>query len=131
MKKQFYFKQFNSSLVCSVNVKTVLFQRIQLSISTQFITIWTIDRTLSGTTILGWSEPRSDGNEEVLRIPHSSSITGASPSDCLVSYPGQSLQRCSRCILQPQPTGPQIFELFPNLLLKFKLIWMKIGQIIK
>ena len=31
--------------------------------------------------------PGSDGNEEVLRIPHSSSITGVSPSDLLVSYP--------------------------------------------
>ena len=29
----------------------------------------------------------SDGNEEVLRIHHISSITEASPSDCLVSYP--------------------------------------------
>ena len=47
----------------------------------------------------------------MLRIPQSSSITGASPSDILVSYPGlslgslTSLQRCSRCILQPQLTG--------------------------
>ena len=30
------------------NVKTVLFQTIQFSISTQFISIWPIDRTLSG-----------------------------------------------------------------------------------
>ena len=35
--------------------------------------------------------PWSDGNEGVLRIPKSSSITGTSPSDCLVSYPGYSL----------------------------------------
>ncbi len=47
----------------------------------------------------------------MLHIPQSSSITGDSPSDCLVSYPGHSLggvtplQKCSRCILQPQPTG--------------------------
>ena len=32
-----------------------------------------------------------DGNEGVLRILQSSSITGASPSDCLVSYPGHLL----------------------------------------
>ena len=32
-----------------------------------------------------------DGNERVLYIPQSSSITGTSPSDCLVSYPGYSL----------------------------------------
>ena len=30
--------------------------------------------------------PGSDGNKGVLRITQSSSITGASPSDCLVSY---------------------------------------------
>ena len=29
--------------------------------------------------------------EEVLRIPQISSITGTSPADCLVSYPGHSL----------------------------------------
>ena len=31
------------------------------------------------------------GNEGALCIPQSSSITGTSPSDCLVSYPGHSL----------------------------------------
>ena len=31
------------------------------------------------------------GNEGVLHIPQSSSITGATPSDCLVSYPRNSL----------------------------------------
>ena len=32
-----------------------------------------------------------DGNEGILGIPQSSSITGASPSDRFVSYPGHSL----------------------------------------
>ena len=62
--------------------------------------------------MLGQSGPGSNGNEEVLRIPQSPSIAGTSPSD-LVSYPRHSLwgggltplQRCSQCILQPQPTG--------------------------
>ena len=45
----------------------------------------------SGATTPGQSEPGSDGNEGVLRIPQSSSITGASPSNCLVSYTGYSL----------------------------------------
>ena len=55
----------------------------------------------------GW--PGSYCNERVLCIPQSTSITGASPSDYLVSYLGHSLgsftplQRCSRCILQPSP----------------------------
>ena len=40
---------------------------------------------------MGESGPGSEGNEGVLRIPQSSSITGSSPSDCLVSYPGHSL----------------------------------------
>ena len=37
------------------------------------------------------SGPGSNGNEGVLYIPQSSSITGNSPSDCLVSYPGHLL----------------------------------------
>ena len=46
--------------------------------------------TLSGATTLGQSGPGSDGNEGVLCIPQSSCITEASPSDCLVLYPGLS-----------------------------------------
>ena len=51
-----------------------------------------IDRTLSGATTPGQSEPGSDGNQELLCITKSSSITGASPPNCLVSYPGHSLR---------------------------------------
>ena len=50
---------------------------------------------LSGVTIPGQSGPECNGNEGVLSIPQSSSITGTSPSDCLVSYPGHSLGRGS------------------------------------
>ena len=57
------------------------------------------------------SRPGSDGNEGVRRIPQSSSVTGASLSDCLMSYPGHwfgsgltPLQRCCLRILQPQLT---------------------------
>ena len=70
-----------------------------------------IDRALSGATTPGQSGPRNDDNEVVLCIPQSFSVTGTSPLDCLVSYPGHSLgcltplQRSSQCILQPQPTG--------------------------
>ncbi len=66
-------------------IKAVLFQTIQFS------SIWPINRTLSGATPPGQSEPESDGNEDVLHIPQSSSIVGASPSDCLMSYLGHSL----------------------------------------
>ena len=70
-----------------------------------------MDRALSGATTPGQSGPGSNGNEGVLRIPQSSNTAGTSPSDCLVLYPGHSLgwggltplQRCSQCILQPQP----------------------------
>ena len=50
--------------------------------------IWPIDMTLSGANTRGQSEPGSDVNKGVLCIPQSSSITGTSPSDCLVPYPG-------------------------------------------
>ena len=68
-----------------------------------------IDGILSDATTPGQNGFGSDANERVLRIPTSYSITGASLSDCLMSYPGHSfgitpLQRCSRYILQPQPT---------------------------
>ena len=53
--------------------------------------VWPIDRTLSGTTTQGQSWSKSDDNEVVLHIPQSSSITGASPSDCLLLYPRHSL----------------------------------------
>ena len=65
--------------------KKVLFQTIQCSISTRFSAIRPIDRTLSYTTTPDQSGPGNDGNKWVLCIPQSSSITGTSPSDCLVS----------------------------------------------
>ena len=80
-------------------IKTVLFQTIRFSISTQFTSIRPIDRTLSGDTSPGLSGPRSDGNKGVICIPQSSSKTGASPSDYLVSYTGHSLR-------QSYPSGP-------------------------
>ena len=47
--------------------------------------------TLSGATTPGQSGPGSDCSKEVLCISQSFSITGTSPSDCLVSFPGHSL----------------------------------------
>ena len=91
MSKQFYFEQFILAQKRNLNIKTVLFQAVQFSISTQFSLVWPIDRTQSGATTPGQSGPGSNGNEGALRIPESSSSTGTSPSDCLVSYPGHSL----------------------------------------
>ena len=51
-----------------------------------------IDRTLSGATTPGQRRHGSNGNDGVLHIPKTSSITGTSTSDCLVSYPGNSLE---------------------------------------
>ena len=70
-----------------------VFYWVKFRISTQFSSIWPIDRALSGATTLGQSGPGSDGNKGVLCISHSSSITGTSPSDCLVSNLGYSLGR--------------------------------------
>ena len=74
-----------------LNVKTVLFLAIQFSINAPFSSIWPIDRTLSGATTPGQIVPESDGNEGVLRIPQSSSITGTSPLDDLASHAGYLL----------------------------------------
>ena len=71
--------------------KTVLFQEIQFSVRTLFISIRPIGCTLSGTTTPGQTGHENNGNERVSCIPQSSSITGALPSDYLVSYPGQLL----------------------------------------
>ena len=71
--------------------KNSYFQTIQVSVITQFSSIWPIDRTLSGVTTTGQNGAEGDGNEWVHCIPQSSSISGVSPSDCLVSYPGHSL----------------------------------------
>ena len=45
------------------NIKTVLFQTIQFNRSTQFSSIWLIDRTLLGAIIPVQNGPRSDGNK--------------------------------------------------------------------
>ena len=76
MSKTFLFQAIQFS-------PTDLIQTIQFSISMQFSFIQPIDRALSGATIPGQSGPESNGNEGVVRIPQSSSITGTSSSDCL------------------------------------------------
>ena len=48
----------------------------------QYSSIWPIDRDLLGAPAVGQSGPGNDGNEGALRIPQSSSITEASPSEC-------------------------------------------------
>ena len=88
-----------------------------------------IDRTLLGASTLGLSGLGSNENEGVLRILQTSCITRASPLYCLVSLTGHSLggglnplQRCSRCILQPQQTGLSLFIMQQKLTLSFVLL---------
>ena len=69
-------------------LKTVLFQTIQFIISTLFSSIWPIEKTLSEAITPGQSGPGNDDSKGVLCIPQGFSITGASPSDYLVSYSG-------------------------------------------
>ena len=57
----------------------------------KFSFLWPIDMTLSDANTPDQNAPGSDGNEGLLHISQSSSITGTSPSDCLMSYLGHSL----------------------------------------
>ena len=84
--------------------KIVLFQTIQFSISKLFSSIWVIHRTLSGATTLSQSVPESGDNEWAHRIPQSSRITGVSPSDCFVSYPGNSLEEFYQSVYSAGPS---------------------------
>ena len=78
-----------SYLQTQLNIKTVLFQTIQFSVSNFFMHSIKVKKFLSDTTLLGpttlsQSGPMSDGNKGILRIPQSSSITRASSSGCLI-----------------------------------------------
>ena len=57
------------------------------------ISIWPINRTLSGATTTGYSGPGSNGNQEVLPIPQISQ-DGTAPSHSLMSYPGHTHVVC-------------------------------------
>ena len=111
-----------SFVYTQLNDQTVLFQTNQFSISHLFGLILKCQTVLFDVYIgpyqelplWGQSGHGSNGNEGVLCIPQSCSITWASALDCLVSYLGHSfggggcltpVNRCSRCMLQPQPTG--------------------------
>ena len=111
MPKKIHFKQFSLAKASSSNVKKKFYLNQFSLLSTHFSSIWLLIWPLSGVTTLCQSGLGNNGNERVPRIPQSSSTTETSVSDCLVSYLGHRflslipLQRCSRNILQPQPTG--------------------------
>ena len=84
----------NNDLYIAMYHKQFSWTTVQSFVCTQFkyqSSIWPIDRTLSGATTPGQSGSESNGSEGVLRILQSSSITGTTPSDCLILYPGHSL----------------------------------------
>ena len=58
---------------------------------------------------LGQSGPGSNGNEGVLRIPQSPSITGTSPTHCLVSYTGHSLGGGVSVFYSPSWLGKRVY----------------------
>ena len=79
--------------------KTIPFQTIQFSISMRFKCKYSLivknikpkDKGLSGATTLAQNGAGSNDNKGVLCIPQSPRITGTSLSDYLVSYPSHSL----------------------------------------
>ena len=82
-------------------ISTVLFQTSQFSISTKFSFIGPINRILSGANTPGQSGPGNDGNNRVLHISKSFSITeAASPSDWSYLYAGML-----SVYFWPQPIG--------------------------
>ena len=83
---------------------------IQCSVSNLF-SLMLNDKEFHLTQRCGQSGHGIDCSKGVFCIRQNSSVIGALPSDCSLSYPGFSLRvgvtfllRCSRCILQPRPT---------------------------
>ena len=107
--------------------KTVLFQTIQFSISTQFkcqTVLFDPYIGLSGATIPDQNGPGSDSNEGLPCISQSSSINGASPSDYFVEESYSSAEIQSVYSAAPADWAENIFGHFSrvaSVLLLFKL----------
>ena len=84
MSKTFLFQAIQFS-------QAVLIQTIQFSISMQLVLFNPLIGPYQVLPFLTRVDLGANGNEGVLCIPQSSNITGTSPSDCLVSYPGHTL----------------------------------------
>ena len=83
----------------------------------QFSSLWSIDRNLSGATTAGQSGPGSNVNDGIICIPQGPNITGTSPSDCLVSYPGYSLGES-----YPSAQVQSVYSIAPSDLASFNMI---------
>ena len=67
-------------------------------------------------------DQRAMAMKEYTAFPQSSSITGASPSGHTLARGLTPLQRCSRCILQLQPSGLIIVEERINAIITFSRV---------
>ena len=88
--------------------KQLYFKQLQFSLSTQFSSFLPIGRTLSGATTPSQSGTGSDGNEggapHSLKLQRYWNLTIRFFSVISRTHVGLTLlQRCSLCILQPQP----------------------------
>ena len=93
-------------------MKTVLFQVIQFSISTQFSSIQPIDRVPPGATTPGHGGPRAMAKKGCSVFPKAPALL--QPHHQIVqcsfqdtSWRGSYSSACTRGILQLQPTGQQ------------------------
>ena len=103
-----------STLAQGGSKKTVLFQTIRFSIRTQFSSIWTIDRALSGATTPGQSGPESDVSEK--GTPHSRGVAIRLLSFIIRTLVGGSYSSAEmQCILQPQLTGLEEAGIWTNI----------------
>ena len=110
--------QFSISIVLvykQLNVKTLLFQATQFSISTQFSSIQPIDRTLSGATTRARVDHGAMAMNGNFAFPKAPELL--EPHHQIVECHTQEtrwvgltpLQRSCLSILQPQPTGQPIY----------------------
>ena len=106
MSKQFYFKQFSFAWICNLNAKYCKLKK------PQFSSIWPIDRILIRCYHSGpewaWERWQWRGTLHSLKLQHSWNLIIRLFS--VISRGSYWLQRCSRCILQPQLTGQSIFD---------------------
>ena len=108
---------------------------IQFSISTDFSSVWHIDRTLSGATTPGKSGP---GSVQWMGIPHSPKVQyywsltirlfSVISRILIGEWALNPLQRSSQCILQPQPTWRQRKEREKKIIKKAEIEFMWVGS---
>ena len=109
-------------ILAAVPNRTVLFQIISFGISTQFSSIWPINRTLSSAITLGQSRPRIDGSKGCSAFPKAPAILEPRHQTRRKSL--SPLQRCSRCILQSHPS--RLVKIPPETNLKTEwLLWLR------